>query len=362
MTAVFGNKRLLFAPLNWGLGHVARSVPLIHACRKAGAEVWIASDGEALTFAQQEVPDAHFLELPSYRPYYSRTNRMVASMLQQTPKFLRVLRKEHQWLQKYIAHYQIDGVVSDNRWGCYSHQVPSVILTHQINLQVPKWAALSSFLLNRFNHYLLSKFDECWVPDIAGRANLSGALSKATNMEGKVRFIGPLSRLTLPVTHSHNQWNALVLLSGPEPQRSILEELVIGQLAGMEGSYFVVRGVSSPKSFNVPAHIEVVNMLKTEELECAMHASEIVIARAGYSTIMDLEATGQKAVLVPTPGQTEQEYLAKRLHHQGRFYSVFQDQLQLERDLALAHQYKGGVGKEAPFREGNCLEGFLQRL
>lgn len=367
MTSPKSPKRVLVAVLNWGLGHAARSVPLIWELQQQGADVLIGSDGQALHFLEQEIPHGNFIELPSYQPYYSSTNWMTPTILWQLPKFLHVRTKEHTIVKELVDCRKIDGIIADNRWGCYSTEVPSIILTHQLHLQLPQWASMLTGSLNWFNREFLKKFDACWVPDYPDKPNLAGHLAHNRQNDSAIEFIGPLSRLWgTSCNKKEIEWQLLVLLSGPEPQRSILEEKLMNQIPEIEGKVLVVRGVPGKQKkeqiSNDCQHITIVDTLTSQELSDALASTSIVVTRAGYSTIMDLIAAGQKGVLIPTPGQTEQEYLATRCMEMGLFYAVQQKQLQLKKDIHKARQYKKSTFSGTPSLLRNSINEYLKRL
>ncbi|PSR03961.1 MAG: glycosyltransferase [Bacteroidetes bacterium SW_11_45_7] len=367
MTSQKNPKRILVAVLNWGLGHAARSVPLIRELQQQGAEVVIASDGQALGFLQKEIPNGRFTTLPSYNPRYSSTNRMIPTILWQVPKFLRVRNKEHEIVQKLVATHKIDGIIADCRWGCYSAEVPSLIVTHQLNLQVPNWADWLSTPLNWVNQRLLKNFDKCWVPDYADEPNLSGRLAHNQESDLAIDFIGPLSRVWRMSCHKKDiEWEVLVLLSGPEPQRCVLEQKLMKQIEEIAGNILFVRGVPGKQEIEQISrdsqHIKIVNSLTTEALAEVLASTSMVVARAGYSTIMDLLAARQKGLLIPTPGQTEQEYLAKRCMEMGLFYTVEQNQLQLRKDIPKAEQYKRGTRAGTPSKLKDAISSYLNGL
>ncbi len=367
LTSQKNPKRILVAVLNWGLGHAARSVPLIRELQQQGVEVVIASDGQALGFLQEEIPNGKFITLPSYDPRYSSTNRMIPAILWQLPKFLQIRSKEHEIVKELVSTYKIDGIIADCRWGCYSAEVPSLIVTHQLNLQVPNWADFLSGPLNWINQRLLKNFDRCWVPDYADEPNLAGHLAHKQETDLPLDFIGPLSRVwRTSCSKSDNQWQVLVLLSGPEPQRSILEQKLMKQIEEVEGNVLFVRGVPGKQKREQISrdaqHIKIVHSLTTEALADALASTRMVVARAGYSTIMDLLAARQKGLLIPTPGQTEQEYLAKRCMEMGLFHTVEQKQLQLTKDIPKAEQYKRGAWSGTPCSLKDTISSYLNEL
>ncbi len=262
-------------------------------------------------------------------------------MLSQMPGFFKSIKKEHQLLQTIIKEYQIDMVISDNRYGCWSEKVPSVFITHQLFIQAPfgkKW-------LNKINHHFIKKFDECWIPDTENETNLSGNLSHTKKLNAiPTFFIDPLSRFSDKELSSEQKYDAFVIISGPEPQRTVFENLVAKQAEKTALKLVLVRGLPSENKIPTYLHsenLEVHNHLPTELFLEKIEQSNLVISRSGYSTIMDLAILGKKAVLIPTPGQTEQEYLAK--YHAGKqhYFTQTQQEFNLEETIKKATNFKG---------------------
>ncbi len=327
---------ILVAPLTWGLGHATRCIPIIQALQEDGYRVIIASDGIALELLQKEFPQLQTVTLPSYDIEYSKKGQhFKRKMLSNIPKIVKAIRKEHKILQSILEDYSIDGVISDNRLGLYTSKVPTVFITHQLQVLSGKTTSITTFLHKRF----IKRFDECWVPDYKEEINLSGALGHPKNIDHIVHYIGPLSRMEKENLPSH--YDALVILSGPEPQRSILETLLLTELKKYHGDILFVRGIIEEEEIrSKQKNIEIVNFLTSDKLAKAMNSVDFVIARSGYTTIMDLAALHKKAFFIPTPGQAEQEYLAKRLKDKGIAPYSKQDDFKVK-DLAKLCVYKG---------------------
>lgn len=351
-------KKILVVPLNWGLGHATRCIPVIRELLAQGAGVFLASDGRALDLLKQEFPGLPAFELPAYDIHY-RSPNMVWNIATQTHNILRAIYLEKKAVGKLVAQHGIEGIISDNRFGCRSDKVPSVFIAHQINLLVP-FAPLQA-VARRINHYLIKAFDECWVPDKEGEPNLSGKLSHGLGKTGfPVRYIGCLSRMK--VFETAKKYDAIAVLSGPEPQRTAFEKAVLAQAQKLPWRFLLVQGKTEAKErFFVGENIEVVSFLPSKELNEAILASRFYIGRSGYSTIMDLVKLGKPALLVPTPGQTEQAYLAERLCGKGLFVTQRQNRLDLEgvignvSETPIQNGFFGNVGmKEA-------VEAFLRR-
>ena len=330
-------RTVLITPLNWGLGHATRCMPIIDELQRQGARVIIASDGRALRLLEKEYPDLLTLELPPYNIRYG-TGNMVWNMAWQMPKILRAMRREQHAVKRIIHKYQVDALISDNRFGCWSAQIPSVFLTHQVHLKVPSLLGLGTF--SKWNNRrLIRRYDECWIPDMEGEPNLSGTLSHG-RMLPNARYVGVLSRMQK--MDVEKRYDIIAVLSGPEPQRTFFEEKIIEQLQKLSYSALIVKGKTDSDTHTQNDHIHTVAYLTKNDLNEAMLASDIVITRSGYSTLMDLVALQKRQViLIPTPGQTEQEYLAERFHQQNIFFYQNQHELNLEAAIHSLSSFRG---------------------
>lgn len=351
---------VLVAALDWGLGHAARSVPLVRYIRSLGHRVSLASNGQAACLWREEFPDLEVHELPAYGVRYAQRN-LYLDLLAATPEILAAVRGERKWLREFESSESLDLVISDNRYGLYSEKVPSILLAHQLRVKGSwPWAdKLGQFFLDRW----ISRFTEIWVPDHMEGRSLSGYLSEHGKGYPPVHRIGVLSRLH-PAPDQHRSLDILVLLSGPEPQRSRFEQVVIRQLGYIPGTHQVVRGTREPRETiaSVPSHIEVVDLLPARDLQALFDRSRMLVSRSGYSTLMDLETTGMPALLVPTPGQFEQEYLARR--HAGHTRWIFQNQDVLDIPTAWNTLQRDGVRDTSPFSgpglAGSRLDHYLR--
>ncbi|MCB0475261.1 MAG: glycosyltransferase [Flavobacteriaceae bacterium] len=300
-------KKILVAPLNWGLGHATRCIPIINALKDLGFQPVIASDGDALALLQKEFPGLISYSLPGYDISYSQSGKLKFRVLLQAPKMLRAMIKERKAVQRIHEKEGFIGIISDNRFGVYVKGIPSVYITRQIRVLSGNTTAISSKIHRQF----ISKFDECWIPDQKNKLNLSGELSRSASLKAKLKYIGILSRFEKKAVEK--KYSLLVVLSGPEPQRTLLEQKLVRQLAHFDKKVLFVRGCFSKETLTPDnPNIEVKNYLLSEELERVIMASELVLARSGYSTLMDLTKLEKKAFFIPTPGQYEQHYLAKR--------------------------------------------------
>ncbi|MBK9337010.1 MAG: glycosyltransferase [Lewinellaceae bacterium] len=329
-------KRILVAPLNWGLGHATRCIPLIQELERMGAEVFLASDGVALHLLQAEFPHLPVFELPSYGIRYASSN-MVWNIGKQLPRILWAMRSEHRETIRLVHKHGIQGIISDNRYGCYHTQANSILLTHQLHLRVPGLSGL----VNRLLHLAFANFNAIWVPDIAEAPGLSGDLSHGGAISHKdVRYIGILTRMQ---AYEHDpEYDVAVVLSGPEPQRTILEQRLLEQAMFMPHKFIFVQGKTQAKAHHyISDNVEIVSFLTSRDLNDVLMASKVLISRSGYSSIMDLAGLGKKAVLIPTPGQTEQEYLADFFARQNLFVAQRQDALDLDAGIRQLSRTSG---------------------
>ena len=334
--------RILVAPLDWGLGHATRCIPIINALLTNNCEVWLAGEGQTLTLLQQEFPQLTCIPLKGYNIHYGKTKwEVYGKLLLQIPKILEAIHLENEWLEEAIDTHHFDAVISDNRYGLYTDRIPSVFITHQLLIKTSLGDTADRFL-QKFNYHFVDDYSTCWVPDVADAAiNLAGELSHPAVMpKVPVRYIGPLSRFQYK-GEAGAEKHLLLLLSGPEPQRTLLEERLLAQVAQYSGPVLLVRGLPGETTINLqaPAHVTVVNHLDAAALELAIREASFVVARCGYSTVMDLMALQKKSILIPTPGQTEQEYLATHLIAQGAALCMEQEHFDLMTALALAQEF-----------------------
>jgi UDP-N-acetylglucosamine transferase subunit ALG13 len=333
-------KRVLVTPLDWGLGHATRCIPIIKKLFEKKVDVLIAGSGDSLNLLRAEFPFIKSFVLPGYAPSYPANGSMALTMLKQTPKFFSTIKSEHGIIEKIVADEEIDFVISDNRYGCWSEQVHSIFITHQSNIMMPKRFGWLSGVVRSINHRYMKKFSLCWIPDIAGQQNLSGKLSSFGKIQPglNVKYIGALSRFVPSDSGVPIKYDITAIFSGPEPQRTILENMVTPQLQSSGLKFFIVRGVISSE---MSVDDTKADFLTSKELQNKIESSSIIVARAGYSTIMDMSTLGKKAIFIPTPGQTEQEYLAKQLLNKGIAFSMTQENFNLKVALQESKRFTG---------------------
>lgn len=334
-------KRILVAPLDWGLGHATRCIPVILELLRQDAEVILAADGRPYELLRKEFPDLQIIRFPGVSIRYSEHSNAAMATVKQLPSFLRGIVQEHAMLEKIIHEQNIFAVISDSRYGVYHRSVHSVFIIHQVRILLPSpfaWLEQPAALLNKIQ---IRNFDECWIPDSGTDDSLSGKLSHGISLPPHTFYLGPLSRIR-PLIMPQKDFDILVILSGPEPQRTLFEDLVVAQLKNTGYRAFIVRGMPERSvRIKLTDTITAVSSLGSDELSKAIASSTLILARPGYSTIMDLSFAGAKAIFVPTPGQTEQEYLAQHLKHTMTCYSEEQKAFDIVRSVGASAHYTG---------------------
>ena len=314
--------RVLVAPLNWGLGHAARCVPLVNRFLAQGDEVVLGGDGESLVLLRKHFPLLRVVHLAELSLSYSSGKRQVRAMLQALPKIVRAAWSDHWLLEDLLGQEDFDLVVSDNRFGLFSQKTRCVYVTHQLYIHLPRMYRWLEPLAARIHGRVCRHYAETWVPDYEEAAkSLSGDLGHPKkSYYGTIRYIGPLSRfedIKVPMRPSIiGCFDVVAVLSGLEPQRSMLEEEIVSRYSGSEERVLIVEGKPSHPMLQVTrGNICIVPYMDDAELMVLLRKAKRIIARSGYSTIMDLACIGAlaKAELIPTPGQPEQEYLALRV-------------------------------------------------
>lgn len=326
--------KAIVCPLDWGLGHATRCVPVIRELRLQGFEVEIGCSPLQHAFFAQELPDCILHAAPSYAIRYPTQGwQMPFWLLTEYRRLQKVIHEEQLWIERLCEQRNASLVISDNRFGCYSRHHPSIYITHQLRIAFPRLFQIFEPLGQYWHSTHRRHFHATWVPDFDSAPGLAGKLSHIPNAHN-IRYIGPLSRFPnseAPKMQSP-EIDFLALLSGPEPQRTLFEEQVSSVLNSMPGRHQVVRGLPGAPPFtpHKKTSIQWHNHLPTELLVQAINNSRYIICRPGYSTLMDLTQLGAKAIMVPTPGQTEQIYLAHQLAQSGQVATLSQNQFSKE--------------------------------
>jgi uncharacterized protein (TIGR00661 family) len=330
-------KRILVCPLDWGLGHATRCIPIIRYLLEKKTEVLIAADGRPLALLKQEFPEQEFVQLKGYDIDYSGTLPMALKMAVSVPRLLRRIREEEKELATIVEQKKIDVVISDNRYGCHYPKTRNIFITHQLMIKSP----IGEKQLHKKVLGYLKRYDECWIPDTSEENNLSGDLSHKFELPENVYFVGPLSRFVPAEHNTRPVHDIMAIVSGPEPQRSIFEKMVIEEISKNNLRAFIARGIPEQSGNNNLGNIRTYPHLVTAQIQEEILNSKIVLSRPGYSTAMDLAALGMKAIFVPTPGQTEQEYLAEYYKKKGIAFCQKQSEFDLAVALKESINYKG---------------------
>jgi len=349
----------LLAPLDWGLGHATRCIPIINGLLQQGHQVIIGAEGAQAALLQQEFPALTIIPLKGYRIKYSRNKWLLPlKIIAQIPQILRSIDHEHQWLKTIVANEQIDLVISDNRYGLYHSKIPAIFITHQLQIKAPfDWL---ENILRKINYQYINRFTACWVPDMATSPGIAGKLSHPTKMPAvPVLYLNLLSRFKIqpqPI-----KYNICILLSGPEPQRTMLENILLKEMHHVTVPVLLIRGKPMDNTLpKVPLHVTVANHLNAQLLEDAIQQSEWIICRSGYTTVMELLSLKKNMLVIPTPLQTEQEYLGQQLMQSNLAISFKQNNFNLQDALEEAKTFEYQQNKAIIFQEKN-LTALLQQ-
>lgn len=353
-------KKILISPLDWGLGHASRIIPIIKILIFNNAEVIIAADGPGYDLLKIEFPELKLVRLSFPTIKYSQSKYLVPGLLIHIPRIVYGIIKEHQQLQKIIQSENINIVISDNRYGLWNKNIFSVFITHQLMIKMPWYLRFMEYPIHKILLRFIRKYDLCWIPDFQDNMGLSGDLSHKYVSPPNSAYIGPLTRFK---KHEKKPSNIirdlLVILSGPEPQRTILENILTEQIKNTKYRALIIRGLPSEgKKGSSSDNITYKSYLPSDELLNEISISEIIICRSGYSSVMDLYTISKKAILIPTPGQTEQEYIAMHLYKKKMFYFSCQKNF----DLNISINFTSGYNPEVKFNSKNTLESEIKKL
>ncbi len=359
---------VLVCPLEWGLGHATRCIPVIRAFMARGCRVVIAADGHPLALLKQEFGEqAGYRVLPGMKITYPERGCMAWKGMVQLLPMAVSLAREHRRLKKLLTEVDATLIVSDNRYGLFAQALPSVLITHQLFVRAPAGLRWMEPLLHRVVAFFVSKHFQCWVPDHAGQPNLSGDLSHRRPLRG-CRFVGPLSRFPVqdPPAALPDDLPAdyvLAMVSGPEPQREKLENKLREQLSAYPMAGVLIRGRADGHSVQREGSLLLIDHLPSARMQLLIAGARVVVCRSGYSTVMDLSVFGKKALMIPTPGQPEQEYLGQMLQENGWVACMDQEALCLDQGIEKALGMKGlPLSKGSEGRLSAAVEGVLRQL
>ncbi len=332
-------KRVLISILDWGLGHATRSVPIIEALEERNIPTVIAGAGSSLEYLSNRYPDHTLITMPEKAVRYNSSGASWA-LVKRSLAQPALNAAQHVFIREATQKHDITHVISDNVYGAYVPGIPSAIVTHQL---APIAPAFSGMVHRRFAAWL-HRFDEVWIPDVEGEDSLAGDLLQNKYFGGPIRYLGRLSRFDRRRDAIKNI-ALTVLLSGPEPQRSIFENKVVEACRDIEGAKVVIRGIRNCNTAIPDGDIRSIPFADGIELQNYLRRSEVVVARSGFSSLSDLIAVGVNACVVPTPGQSEQVYLANRVENKKWFAQCGQDDLSADAILRAKNLTPPRIGK-----------------
>jgi len=335
--------KVLFGICSWGLGHATRDLPILRRMIEAGYSLTLMGIGRSLDLLKDELKDTcSYLSIPDYSSAYSKRDFSVSKFLSYFPIYMNEIVKEHSRIKKLIKKEKYGRIISDNRYGVYDNEIPSYLISHQLRFIAPGRVKLFEMATEGFNYsFCKNNFSKFLVPDYK-EDGLSGDLSHNLKYfkKEKIEYLGPLSDLKKRETAEDIDY--FFSLSGPEPQRTILEKKIFEQAPLLKGKVVIALGKPEDCRRNETVnHFRIFGYLRRKRQEEIMNRSKLVITRPGYTTVMELSLLGKKALFIPTPGQTEQVYLAGYHQKRKNFYSVDQDKLNLTRDVEEAKKYAG---------------------
>jgi predicted glycosyltransferase len=334
------NKKILIAPLDWGLGHATRCIPIINHLLTYTNNITIAANGIQLQLLQNQFSSLNFISIPNYNiTYANNTISTNIKLLFQLIKIKKAISQENKWLQQIQATQRYDIILSDNRYGLYHKSATCIFITHQLKPKTFFGKFGQQFLQKQLYKYI-NQFTQCWVMDNKGSNSLAGDLSNPTLMPTiPTSYIGIHTRLK-QIPCDNKKYSIAIILSGPEPQRTLIENIIIKQLTIIQEAVILIRGTNNILPIQaLPKNVEIVSVANAQQIETLIAQSQFVLCRSGYTSLMDYLSIGVKCIVVPTPGQTEQEYLAKYTSNQNLTMRILQNNLQLHMILKKAKNY-----------------------
>jgi uncharacterized protein (TIGR00661 family) len=357
-------KAVCIAPLDWGLGHATRCIPLIHALEALNFTIYIAGEGKQASILKEAFPNAHFIPLKGYRIHYAKEKKfLIPTILFQVPKIVISIIQEHQWLKKISKQYRFDLIISDNRFGFFHKNITSVFITHQLEIQTPfNWLTR---LCQNISYRFINKFNACWVADMQPPNHIAGNLVNTKRLPAiDIWYMNCLSRLQdfVQTNNNENKIKFLGIVSGPEPQRSIFENILWNSGNELNYPFVIVAGMPDDKLYNkLTSKGNLYHHLSGKALADQINDAEFIICRGGYTTLLELIPFKKKLILIPTPGQTEQEYLAKYWHAKKWAISFEQENFNLLDALKAANTFEYQTPRFLSFNQ-EALANELKRL
>src|SRR5690554_86773 len=311
--------KVLVAPLDWGLGHATRCIPIIQEFLNGGAQVELATSGPMISLYQEVFPNLVQHRVPSYKVVYPKLGfTMPLWVLKNAVRFSKMFKMEQALAERMADKHQYDLIVSDNRFGFYSKKVKSIYVTHQLRIAFPKGFQIFEMIGVYWHLSYMKRYTEVWIPDFQKAPGMAGRLSHVSKMPERYRYVGVLTRFQEEIQELKKEVRFLGIVSGVEPMRTQFEKKLRNVFSKLPGNHVLILGKPKQKNTNQESlAYQVYPHLSTPDFKEMVQKSEYVITRSGYSTVMDMSVLGAKCVFVPTPGQTEQEYLGESLEHLG---------------------------------------------
>jgi spore coat polysaccharide biosynthesis predicted glycosyltransferase SpsG len=325
------NQNILICPLEWGLGHAGRMIPLARKLKSMEHKVIIGTGMGHINFLRTEMPEMEYILFPGFTIRYSGKLPQYLIIMLKMPLLFYYSIKEHFSLKKIIRDHSVDIVISDSRIGLWNKKIKSVIIVHFPRVPVPSALRILEKPLLSISRFIIGKFTYCYIPDIEGDDNLTGRLSHDLELTRNTRFIGILSRFSKYESgdrRSSEKCHFMIILSGPEPQREILRNK-LSEVLSSTGEKTIVLGGDPASVYKETAsgNIVYISHLPEKDMAELILGSDKIITRSGYTTIMELVSLDKSAIIIPTPGQPEQEYLAQYLAGKGLFSTVKQSEI-----------------------------------
>ncbi|MBN2813157.1 MAG: hypothetical protein JXQ80_03710 [Bacteroidales bacterium] len=363
MSATSDQQVVLISPLDWGLGHATRSIPVISHYLRMGYSIIIGGSGRSGKLLEQAFPELPFVAIPAAKINYPvHAFWLLPALILRLPMMFFTIIHEHQVLKRLIKRHHINTVISDNRYGLHNRHTHNIIITHQLAFRFRGLLRLAEYPLHFVIRLLVGKFDECWIPDFADPYhNFSGMLSHRYKLPVKTCFIGLLSRFTNVSedfrNSRHQLYSMVVVLSGPEPRHSRLVAKIAEQASLLPYKTLIIAGMPEKMAVNEQAshpNLTIVPHLADIDFKKVLQQADVIICQAGYSSIMDLATIGCRAILIPTPNQPEQQYLAQYLSEKGWFSFVEEKALALDKAIAKEKETANRV-RIPLFPSNECL-------
>ena len=322
--------KILICPLNWGLGHATRSAPIIEKFLEENHEIVIGGNGMSYEYLKMKFPKLRHIYINGININYGHNRTFSIFFFLNIPHIIINTIKENKKLKRIQKNENFDIIISDNRFGLSNKNILSIYMTHQTSIFLPGYLKILNSLATKVHRFIINKYSLCWIPDIEADLSISGKLSADVNGLN-IRKIGILSRFSSKKVLSdiEKKYDFLFILSGPEPQRSIFEDIIYNKFINSNYKIVILRGKpGSVETKNNTSDIKFYNHVNDDEFMRFCSQSSTIVCRSGYSSIMDLARIKRKAVIVPTPGQTEQEYLTEHLSENFGFKAVSQKQFE----------------------------------